>query len=926
SDARVKVVSHGEDGRETGEYRPFLNVRIQLWLRELRRMVGEVGCRPRLRFADDLNEEQLRVHLPLVHCRECGSMGWAGLKRKNDPAIMGNLQDFYQAFFRHDPKVVYLFPEEAGDRETSIGDDLYYLCPQCLRVTRLAEPDRCPACDHPELILVYMPDTRVQRGNRQVSLNTCPYCDSAESLTLLGSRAASLTSVMIVQLFSSFFNDDKKLLTFSDNVQDAAHRAGFFNGRTFRFNFRTALQKVVVEGGDGLPLAEMPAAFVDYWSKRLDERRYIATFLAPDMDWLSDFEHLRKTGYLPSGSDLRRQVDRRVGWEIFSEYGFRTRIGRTLEKTGSSVVCLNKELLRQVVDRLGEALRNEFEGFRNLEEKPLVQFLLGLLLHLKNRGGIMQPVLRRYIDSFGSTYLLNRENWLPNFGPVSRAPVFLTTRKGSRFDQLFSSSSSRFTWYENWYEKNFRLLTPQLDRDITRDFYHLVLKILVDMGTLEQQVVKKELIWGIRPEALVVSPRVRQLRCEHCGHNLSVAAEELPFFEQAPCQRFHCRGRYRLFETGVDYYGRLYATGDVARIFAREHTGLLPRAEREDLEAAFKAEEGNRQPWFPNVLSCTPTLEMGIDIGSLSSLVLCSVPPAQANYLQRIGRSGRRDGNALNLVVANARPHDLYFFAAPEEMLAGRMDSPGVFLDAAAVLERQFTAFCFDRWVATQPDALLPPRLGQVLNNLEPVDQGKFPHTFIHYLDLHQTELLEKFFTLFADGGGLSETSIEKLRIFVAGDRNREDSLRYRVMNGLHARRRERDSLRRKVQTLNGKIRKKKQGPRDQNFERDLRELQIEKSALQALAKSIGDRDTYNFFTDEGLLPNYAFPEIGVMLNSLIYRRKSKVQEGEGSYETWNYEYERPAASALAELAPENTFYAGGRRVRIDQVDMTVSE
>jgi DEAD/DEAH box helicase domain-containing protein len=113
---------------------------------------------------------------------------------------------------------------------------------------------------------------------------------------------------MIVQLFSSYFNNDKKLLTFSDNVQDAAHRAGFFNGRTFRFNFRTALQKVVLERGEGLTLAQMPVAFVDYWSKQLDEHRYISTFLAPNMDWLSDFGKNRIFSSVP-------------GWEIAAAGG-----------------------------------------------------------------------------------------------------------------------------------------------------------------------------------------------------------------------------------------------------------------------------------------------------------------------------------------------------------------------------------------------------------------------------------------------------------------------------------------------------------------------------------------------------------------------------------------------------------------------------
>jgi DEAD/DEAH box helicase domain-containing protein len=52
-------------------------------------------------------------------------------------------------------------------------------------------------------------------------------------------------------------------------------------------------------------------------------------------------------------------------------------------------------------------------------------------------------------------------------------------------------------------------------------------------------------------------------------------------------------------------------------------------------------------------------------------------------------------------------------------MIAGRVESPGVFLDASAVLERQLTAFCFDRWVESGiPETALPRRLGQVISNL----------------------------------------------------------------------------------------------------------------------------------------------------------------------------------------------------------------
>ena len=67
----------------------------------------------------------------------------------------------------------------------------------------------------------------------------------------------------------------------------------------------------------------------------------------------------------------------------------------------------------------------------------------------------------------------------------------------------------------------------------------------------------------------------------------------------------------------------------------------------------------------------------------------------------------------------------------------------------------------------------------------------------------------------------------------------------------------------------------------------------------QALIKKINNQNTYNFFTDEGLLPNYAFPETGVILRSIIYRIKKDSKDDESNFESWVYEYERPAVSAI---------------------------
>ena len=84
-------------------------------------------------------------------------------------------------------------------------------------------------------------------------------------------------------------------------------------------------------------------------------------------------------------------------------------------------------------------------------------------------------------------------------------------------------------------------------------------------------------------------------------------------------------------------------------------------------------------------------------------------------------------------------------------------------------------------------------------------------------------------------------------------------------------------------------------------------------------------RNTFGFLTDEGLLPNYAFPEPGVTLNSVIYRyRRGEGNEPEKDIVV--YDYLRPAAAALGEFAPENKFYAGGRRVVIKRIDTRLSQ
>lgn len=911
--------------------RPFLDMRLQLWLRELRRMVCKVGPKPELMFSDDglaeTGEKERDKHLPLVHCLDCGSTGWAGLKQTTDSWIDDNLKQFYAGFFDNAPSVVFAFPDQDMQLQSHMTGMLLQLCGECLHFSP-EHREHCEACGNEDLVRVFVPDNKRNRkrggGNATKSSRDCPYCRSKDSLTILGSRAASLTSVFIAQLFSSGYNQDKKLIAFSDSVQDASHRAGFFTARTYRFNFRTALQQCVQNHKGNPSLAALPQHFVKYWLAKLGEKAYIATFLAPNMAWLEEYEELKLLGKLPEDSQLLELVNRRVAWEIYSEYGFRARIGRTLEKTGASILRIAPALLAQCGTTVYDVLRNEIGGLRGLGRKSVDRFLAGWLAHLRTQGAISQPELQGYINDMGNAWLLNRKLHLPGFGSYARAPAFLTTRAGTRFDTLLRSGTSR-TWSEAWAVKAL-LEGHAVDEAVLPLVFQHTLKALVAAGVLDETSVNGDTIWGLAQKSLVVSTAVELLCCDKCGHNTSIATDERDVWSGAACLRFRCTGRYRPVAKKENYYRQLYTNGDIQRIFAEEHTGLLAREDRERVEIDFIGEKEGHNPWDPNLLSCTPTLEMGIDIGKLSSVILCSVPPAQSNYLQRIGRAGRKNGNALNIAIANGRPHDLYFFEEPKEMIAGHVETPRIFLNASAVLERQFTAFCFDRWVETGiPGYAIPPTMGKVLDQLEPHDASHFPHNLLHFIDLNQQDLFDRFVMLFAED--LTEASIEQLDIFVNGDGDREGSLRYKMLHALHALLNEQEALRRKIQTIDGKIKKMKaeQAPA-KDHEENLEDLKEEKSALNRLVRELRKPDPYNFLTDEGLLPNYIFPEAGVTLRSVIYRRRRKAKPGENPYTQNIFEYERFGGTAIHELAPANHFYAQGRKVQIDQIDMNLSK
>jgi superfamily II DNA or RNA helicase len=149
------------------------------------------------------------------------------------------------------------------------------------------------------------------------------------------------------------------------------------------------------------------------------------------------------------------------------------------------------------------------------------------------------------------------------------------------------------------------------------------------------------------------------------------------------------------------------------RINARieEHTAQISSDQGAAYQRAFS--QGR-----VNMLSCSTTFEMGVDLGDLNCVFLANLPPSVANYRQRAGRAGRRPGAAAYVVAfVSDTPHDRYYFQYPTRLFFGRVETPRIYLTNKLFRARHLRAEALHDFLTTVPpvvNAVNPMRDNQI--------------------------------------------------------------------------------------------------------------------------------------------------------------------------------------------------------------------
>ena len=671
-------------------------------------------------------------------------------------------------------------------------------------------------------------------------------------------------------------SQDRKLMTFVDARQDAALQAGHFNDFIRIGKIRSAIWHAVNSSDE--PIGSDKIARLVFENLHLQQEEYF---------------HDRCKGYRGGRAEKIKDVMRRyLGTIIYDDLAGNWQVSMpNLEDC--ALLNINYEFLHDEItgENGSERLYDvpELEGLSDeAKEKFIIQILdffrHQLCIYSQDRtDSAVKDIENQVRDSLKSPWTLDENDKIL---PAKSLCFVKPSSKRKAFGKIVAGYRSKLAFFvRDFLANNGSAITINNPEEyieyMTALFSVLSNYIYEDEGSY--QLHYTSLLWMKGDEKTV---RTDLTKVRTIGDDIVYKPNK--YFQ--------------------DFYKEI-PLSDV-NLQAKDHTGQVPKEERETREQQFRNGE------FP-VLYCSPTMELGIDIKDLSIVGMRNVPPTPANYTQRAGRAGRSGQAALIYTYCRPRnSHENYYLRNPEKMVSGEVKAPRMEL----VNEELFTTHFHSTILSACPIPQLSKGIAELVDYSDANNITLKPEV-IHYLQLsdeRKEEIKETFKKAIADRFLSEKLSTEQPYWFT-------DSWMDNVLNNYQSDfdkslNRWRSLFRlaqQQIEEAQAIIRNNVYGE-NSNEKKDalLKERRGTELRDMLLGQNQGKNAEenefypYRYFASEGFLPGYNFTKLPQRV--LLQYKNDKVEY-----------LSRAKALALSEFGPQNIIYNNGGKFRVKRMMIT---
>lgn len=736
-------------------------------------------------------------------------------------------------------------------------------CPQCKALT--IQNKHCnDVCINTECNGIMKP-VLVVVGNKNTlgTITNCPSCGDyvnagRDIVTPLTTFQAPTISMLSKSMFDHLDEHERRMLIFADNRQDTAYQAGYINDKINEFIIRQLIYQVVSEN-EGMPLDKLGAEVYSSAMSQGLENKY-----------QNEYE--------------RQQKIRQYDFLCFET--FCTNKGARTSLEGLGLIQISYEQLERVKSN---PLYSDMLSISALSEENLFAFIASVINILRYQQAVDYPLYQWKRFKGNKKFVELRDKIEDKDFKLPKDNYF--TPRGLIKEQRSAPEERNFKTI-NLYNEGGAVSTLQSfankimsDSQRAKDTLDLLKQLLIDENIVSLQMVggsdnDRTNVYQLDPAFITLSTTHDVYKCDRCLQKSS-------FNPSGKCTKYRCEGELQLFILdNKNYYAQIYTNNQANRIKSAEHSGQISAKQREQYEERFKSGD-------INLLVCTPTMELGVDIGDLPTVFMMNTPPKPANYAQRAGRAGRGERMFSVGTYSSLSPHDSYYYNNPAEMIRGEITTPIFRLDNPTIIKRHIRSIALEKVDASFPMFLIEMLDGTALKeNLDVFEE----------IRQKRNELIEQICEVFKQSeiGWISKESVGAILDQFVNDLRMSLQPFFTTLNNMYVR------FTKLHQLLGDPLQRIDAGQK--------KSLEFERNRIrEKIYKMIEDpSESYSMkvLAQYGFLPSYAFPTNMLQLDS--YDFETAIQ--------------RDKDIGINEFAPGNIVYVGGNKYEVSYIGLDNSK